>query len=1127
MPKVLLCLLLLCAHVGQLSAQSSAEKTVPLADAFKKITKTFGTRFVYDRDAIKNKTTTYRLENLKGAQLEDVLKAILYPNELVFLYISPNYYTIVPRNRVGAEAANAVGALPVAKAAASTAVPDTAVRRVSGSGKRMIRGQVTAADGKGIGSVTITSDKGNNAISDAAGYYTIAVNAGTQTLNFSSIGYESQTTFVANSDVQNLVLQSQINSLAEVVVVGYGEKKKVTLTGSVSTVSGKTLQQSPGTNLAQSIGGRLPGLVVANRSGLPGADDPTLLIRGLSTTGNNAPLIVIDGIVRSSFSYLDPSDIESISLLKDASAEAVFGARAANGVILVTSKRGLSGKTSITYTGNVGIQKGVRLVPTLDSYSTALLWNEAWKNEGAFNGTPGGLRGYDDATLDIIKNQTNTDRYSNTDWYKEIVGGTAPQTQHNISINGGGEKSRYFVSVGYANQAGFYSALDYKRYNVRANLDATLANNLEFSMSISGRQEERRNVNNSQIIRNALMTPRIEPIQYSNGTYRYNVPWVGNSFLESRGHSGYSNSSRTILENSAFLVYKAPFLQGLSFKGLVSFDKSVSLAKGFTRPYMTYILNDDNSFTPRPVPINGVASMGETYSQSQSITAEASASYNHSFGKHNVDGLILYTQTQNNSDILSGGRINFPSPVLDQLSMGSTTGLTNSGTGTRNARKGIVGRFGYSYNSKYLFDFSFRYDGSDIFPPHKRYGFFPAVSAGWRISEENFIRDNFSFINNLKLRASWGKAGNDRVGQFQYLTTYSIGNGAAFGGINAGAAQYLRPGVIANTDFTWEKATIQNFGLEGTLWKGLLTFEADYFYKRTNDILAPNTAIPAVIGGSLPSSNVAVVDNRGFELTIGHQNTIKNVKYHINANLTTFSSKVISYPDPAGTLNALKLQGKPVAPDAVIGYMSRGLYQSAADVAAGPTPLFSNVTAGDIRFVDTDKNGVLNANDRVIISRGATPGFIYGLNMGASYKGFDIALFFQGAADTRVNLPSMVTNSFYAGYQLLYPYQQDRWTPSNPNATFPRLTTTSRNNQTITDYFVRNADYLRLKSLEIGFAFPKEWTKFLKSGPVRFYMNASNLFTISKMKIVDPETGNDVTAYPLVKVFNAGVSIKF
>lgn len=1110
---------------------ASKTKSIPVRDALKKITKDYGTRFVYDEDQLEGKTTSVNLDHSKNMPIEDVLKSVLYPSGLVFLYVKSNYYTVVPKDWiVKSQAAQTNGVTPSNQSSDNSNMPVANSQPVNT--KRIIRGQVTEPDGKGIADITITA-KGNKTIittTDAGGNYAINLPEGATKLTFTSVGYEDQSIPIGNEDVINVYMKVKISALAEVVVIGYGEQKKTTLTGSVASVSGKELQESPGVNLTQLLGGKLPGLIAMNKSGQPGSDDATLYIRGLSTTGDNTPLIVIDGIPRASFSFIDVNDVESVSLLKDASAVAVYGSRAANGVILITTKRGVSGKTSFTYTGNVGIQKGIRLIPTLDSYNTALLWNEAWQNEGTFAPSTGGAKGYDDATLQIIKNQTNPDRYSNTDWYKQILGSTAMETQHNLSINGGGNKARYFVSAGYADQMGFYSANEFKRYNIRANLDANIADNLEFALNISARIGDVKNSSNGQLVQQAFMTPRIEPVQYTNGTYHYDVPWVGNAYLASIGQAGLSRTNTTTLENSMSLNYKLPFVKGLSVKGLVAFDKTFTFGKRFTQPYVSYILNDDNSYTARPVPSGGLASLTESYAQAQSLTAEASVKYSRIFNKHSVNALLLYTQTQNSGDNLGAARINFPSPILDQLAVGSTVGATNSGTGSQSARQGVVGRFGYAFDNKYIFDFSFRYDGSDVFPPGQRYGFFPSVSGAWRISEEKFFKEHMKFVDNLKLRASWGEAGNDRVGQFQYLNTYTIGAGAAFGGgPGAAAAQTLVPGILANNSFTWEKAVIQDIGLEATLWKGLLSMEADYFYKRTKDILATNAAIPVVIGGTLPSSNIATVDSRGFELMLSHQNTIGKVKYHISANVTFAANKVISYPDPASASDALKLTGKPVQLNALIGYLADGLYQSAGDITNGPTPLFTNVAPGDIKYVDVDKNGVLNASDKVIITNGNTPGMIYGINTGFSYAGFDFNAFFQGAGDTREYIYPVINNSFYAGYQTLYPFQLDRWTPGHTNATFPRVTVTRTNNQQTSSYWVRNADYLRLKTLELGYTLPAKITRLIRSGPVRIYLNGSNLFTISKLKIVDPELGNDGNAnsYPLVEVFNAGLSIKF
>jgi TonB-linked SusC/RagA family outer membrane protein len=437
---------------------------------------------------------------------------------------------------------------------------------------------------------------------------------------------------------------------------------------------------------------------------------------------------------------------------------------------------------------------------------------------------------------------------------------------------------------------------------------------------------------------------------------------------------------------------------------------------------------------------------------------------------------------------------------------------------------------GYSFKEKYLLEFDAREDGSDLFPPGHRYGFFPAVSAGWRLSEEKFIKDNLTFINNLKIRASWGEAGNDRAGAFQYLNNYSIPTyiGYGFGGANAVAGQILLPDVIANPIFTWEKATTTDIGLDANFWHNLLGISADIFHKRTSNILGSNaSAIPAIIGGQIPIGNYGIVDNDGIEVQLSHQNKIGQVSYFIRPNITYNKSKVISYPDAAGTPDALRLTGKQVQPGTLItGYVANGLYQNQAEITSGPTPLYAATQPGDIKYADVDGDGQITASDKVIISNGLVPTTLFGLNLGAGYKGFDVSIFFQGATGIKDVIPSQLFSSNYAGLPIDFPIARNYWTPTNTGATFPRLTVTSRNNNDLSTYWVRNGSYLRLKNFEIAYTLPKNWLSKLSVTNTRIFVSGTNLFTLSHLKgIMDPET--QVFNYPLVKVFNAGVSVKF
>ena len=697
---------------------------------------------------------------------------------------------------------------------------------------------------------------------------------------------------------------------------------------------------------------------------------------------------------------------------------------------------------------------------------------------------------------------------------------------------------RYFAAVGYVDQQGLYPMSSFKKYSLRANLDATVNKNLDFAVNISGRTEEAEDArllgltNTASPInlalRSSLYIPGIEPVKYQNGTYHWNVPWVGNPMQESLGDAGYGRITRTILENSASLNYRLPFVPGLSVKALLAYDKTYQFNKQFTKVYTAYILNDDNTFSARTN--TAAPSLTEQYSQMQSVTAEASVNYSRTFdNRHYVNALLLYTQTKNTGDNFNAARTNFASPTLDQLSLGSLVGQTNAGTGFQNARQGIVGRLNYNFDKRYLVDFNFRYDGSDVFPEGDRFGFFPSVGLGWVISEEKFF-SQFNYLKHLKLRGSWGLAGNDRVGQFQYLSTYSIPSGGyPFGGTGATAGQVLQPDVIPNSSFTWEKTAMTNIGIEANLWDDKLTVEADYFNKSTEDILASRSfTIPALIGGTLPTENLASVDNKGIEISIGHQNRAGTFNYFLKGNFTYNKSKIVYLPEPPGLPEGLRLNGRSVTLGAVTGYKSLGYYQTDEEVTKGPIPLFTGTKAGDLKYEDVNGDGRITSDDRVIISKGYVPSYIYGLDMGTDYKGFDISMLWQGAADVTTQIQGVLQNSFHAATYKLWSYQVDRWTPDNPNASFPRLFINNRNNQQISSFFTRNASYLRLKSLELGYSLSPRVIQKIGINSLRVYLNGSNLLTFSSFKISDPERSSyGGEAYPIIKVFNAGLNLRF
>lgn len=1018
-----------------------------------------------------------------------------------------------------------------------------------------VMGVVLDDEGKPLPGVTIMikGDRSSSAASDLNGHFNITIPSdGNQVLVFSYIGFKTQEIAVGSLTSLKVTMTPAPGSLQEVVVLGYSEQKKGNITGSVATVSGAELRQSASANVSNSLVGRLPGLIAFQGSGQPGRDDSRLLIRGISTFNDASPLIVIDGIPQESvntqgvgvnaiLAHLDPSDIENISILKDAGTAAVYGARGANGIILITTRRGEKGTPSLNYTFNGGWQKPTMLAKAVDAYQNATLLNEMYKNENNF--LPSANRGYTDAQLEEIRTGSNPDKYGNTNWYDALMKPSSFQQRHNISVNGGGEKSRYFVSGGYLDQKGVYTSSGFKQYSLRTNLDADISKNLKFSLNLNGRKEKTDDVLPGANPVNAYRS--ISPLyvsQFSNGTYNYiAIPSGtttiinGSPFLMANGDAGYTRTDLSVLESVGSLIYSFPFLKGLTAKGTFSYNKYNTFFKTFNKPYTTYIRNDNGSFTPRVAGNNSKASISQNYSERETILAEASINYKATFGKHGVEALALYTQTENSGNFMSASRSNFPSPQIDQVFAGDPATQVNNGTAFKFARQSALGRVAYNYESKYLAEFSFRYDGSDIFPPKNRFGFFPSVSAGWVLSEESFLKENAT-ITFLKLRGSYGRLGNDKAGGFQYLNSYTLGTGLngyyTLGNVDL---QALVPGVIPNAVFSWEVANLTNIGVEAKLFGNKLGIEADIFKKRTTKILTSRAfQLPATLGGTPPVENIGIMDNKGFEIALNHQNKIGQVQYSVRPNITFNQNKIIYRPEPKGTLPEQSAIGHPFSllsgtGLSNLGYIADGLYQSTEEIAKGPTPLYTNVAPGDIRYKDMNGDGKITPDDRRLIGKGDYPSIIYGLSLSASYKGFDLNVLMQGAAKVEKYMVGDGEWAF-AGTSVPLKKHLDRWTPDNPNASYPRLFQSNLNNQAISSYWLRNGAYLRIKNIELAYNIPSAVLAPVKVSGARIFISGSNLFTFSKMKDVDPEAlsgGFGAESYLIQKLFNVGLNVKF
>lgn len=1009
-----------------------------------------------------------------------------------------------------------------------------------------VKGRVTDELGQPLPGVNVLQ-KGttNGTATDADGSYSLNVPDANVMLVFSFIGYLSVEVELKGSTTFNQVMQPDIQSLQEVVVVGYGERKKENYTGAVSTINTKEIVQAPVANITNALTGRLSGLIAVQRGGEPGQDGSQLLIRGLSTLGDNSPLVVIDGIPRGDFSQLDPNEIESLTLLKDPASAAVFGVRAANGVILITTKRGKAGKSTLSFSVRADWQKPTRLPKYLDSYGYASLFNEALVADGK-------PEKYTPAELELYKNGTDPNGYPNTDWVDETVGGYAPQQQYNLSLNGGAEKIKYFISLGHVNQKGLYTNSAFKRYNFRSNIDADVTPTTRISLDLGGRMENRESPSEAanQLLYFALFAPPIYPAYFPNG-----LPGAfptGRNPAERAKSGGYNDNVNNTLLTTLTLNQQLPFVPGLSVKGVFAYDRNYGTNKSWRTPYKVY--NYDKA-TGEYNAIQGdginTTSLNQGFYESASVTMEAHINYARTFGDHEIGALFLYTQNQYNTNQFYGSGDNFISSNLDQLLAGSPPTQRITGDAFESGRLGYVGRLNYAYKNKYLIEGNFRYDGVSTFAPGNQYGFFPSISAGWKISEESFIKDNVSQIDYFKFKASYGSLGNDRIEAYRFLSTYGFGSGYVFGeGSDRRVYEGLYPSGAADPNTTWETAKSLNIGFDGSVFQRLLGIEFDYFHKRTSQILIENTrGLPETTGIGAPFQNLGIVDNKGIEFSLSHENSIMSnrLTYFVEGNFTYTSNKIIEIGEQEGVNPNTRVTGRSL--NQFFGYQAMGLFRSQEEIDNAPTQQ-NPVKPGDIRYADLNgrdadgnftglPDGQVDGDDITAIGRSNIPQIIYGISAGARFKGFDLNFLFQGAGRVNAFVTGELAWPFYNGSKALVEHQEDHWTPENQDAKYPRLTENpAGNNIETSSYWLRDASYLRLKNLEFGYTIPTNVLSKISLSSARIFVSGQNLLTFDKLDVIDPEgpgdsgtyaLGNSAKGwfYPQQKIYAVGINVTF
>lgn len=995
-----------------------------------------------------------------------------------------------------------------------------------------VHGTVTDKRGQKLAGVTVKV-KGLNkgTVTDINGYFEIEAPSNS-VLQFSYVGYQSTEVPVNGLMQLNVVLEESASGLNEVVVVGYGTTKKATLTGAVSAIKGTEVVQSPAANVSNSLVGRLPGLVAVQGSGEPGYDASTLRIRGANTLNDNSVLIVVDGVPGRSLDRIDPNSIENITILKDASA-AIYGAQAANGVILITTKRGKLGKPTISLNLNYGYNQPTRIPKMADAATYATMLNEI----ASYNGSPAVY-----SAEDIKKFADGSDpwKHPNTDWFRATLKPWSQQDAINLTISGGTDALRYFVSLGSKVQEGNYyrSATRFKQYDFRSNLDGKITKDISISFDLAGRMEDRKFPTRSagDIFWMVMRGKPTLPAYWPNGLPGPDIEYGNNPVVISTDATGYSRDKYYTLNSNMKVNINIPWVKGLSITGNAAIDKGFDFTKNWYTPWYLYTWDYQTyDANKNPVLVKGKRGfddprLSESMRDETRILLNTLLNYEHSFGAdHSVKFLAGIESIRGNGDNFSAFRRYFTSTAIDQMFAGGSAEKDNGGSGYVNARLNYFGRVNYGFRDKYLAEFVWRYDGSYIFPEAHRFGFFPGVSAGWRVSEENFWRNNIHFMDNFKLRASWGKTGNDRIPEWQYLATYGLGNFFGFNNYT-----FVTNGTIENPTLyetrvpnpvaTWEIAKQGDIGFDATFLHNKLSVEADYFnYKRSQILIQPNASIPTSVGFNPPYTNIGRVSNQGFDFLVSYRDHVGKFNYQVSLNGGYAKNKITFWDETPGAPTYQKSTGHP---------MNTGLYYIAMGVfpnqdAVNKYPHYPGARPGDIIFKDVNGDGKIDANDRVRIDKSYLPTFTGGMSINLQYGSFDLSVLFQGAAGA-VNYIS--TTSGEIG-NFLQSFAKNRWTPNRPSSTNPR--TFNRTNEywmsQRNTFWLKKTDYIRLKTLQFGYSLPANLNRKLGLQNARIFVSGYNLFTYSPdYKDFDPESASGGgTSYPLQRIVSGGVSVTF
>lgn len=1010
-----------------------------------------------------------------------------------------------------------------------------------------ISGIVTDTEGLPLIGVSVMVSNNNTigTITDSHGRYGLTVPDESVELKFSYIGYETQVLKINKANIINVIMKENVRMLEDVVVIGYGTQKKESVVGALATVATKDLLQSPQANVSNALAGRMPGLLSVQRTGEPGNDASTIRIRGVGTftNGGQDPLVLVDGIESDNYNDIDPNEIESLTILKDASATAVYGVRGANGVIIITTKRGIKGKPQLSLTTNVGISNFPFLRKNMDSYQYALAYTEAENNDAYSTNTQ--ERRFRADEIEAYRTNSDPIFYPNVDWYDLMLKEFSTQSQANLNIRGGTDNVRYFTSIGYFTQDGmmntdivnngYNSNFKYTRFNIRSNFDIDITKNLLLSIDLSTQFGETRgpNWNTSNIMLNMATTPpnaapgvvdgKIMAISYITGS-----AWTPLATFNKGWHSDYENN----LNASLRVNYKMDYLlKGLSLRGALSYKNFNTEIRTFGVEAVIYEAKQDvdgnKIFVPQSDPKPKGVSIS-TPTRNRRIYAETGIMYDNKFDDHHVTGLVLYNQSK------------YYDPGLLYL--------------IPNGYQGIVGRVTYDYDNRYLAEYNIGYNGTENFAVGKRFGTFPAYSVGWVLSNEAFFPEN-NYLTFIKLRGSYGVVGNDKIGGARFLYQPSVYTytdiskpGYYFGDMsNRQGYQTSSEGKMGNPDLTWEKAKKTNVGADIKFYKDKLSITVDYFIENRNNILVDRLTIPDILGmmqvngketpvGIMPAANFGEMINRGYEGDLTWNDAIGKFQYFVKVNYTFVRNKVIFKDEVPRKYSYRNETGQRYGQ--FFGLVADGFYNTWEEVNDPNRPVYqwssNKLQLGDIKYIDINGDGIINDDDQVPIGYSNFPEKMFGITLGGSYKGFDFSVLFQGAGNVSYYPTKSTQRGFYektsAHVDLVKSWSRERY-EQGLEIKYPRYSIVNNDhNYRASTFWLEDASYIRLKNAEIGYSVQGKTLKKIGMSSVRIYANGNNLLTWTHMKFPgkDPESlSNGDEMYPVTRIFNLGLNINF